>query len=537
MSSDPLSARRVVIGVDIGTTSTKVVTFDASGARHGAAEVPYPLAEPVPGHAVQDPAAILAAVLNTLGEVVAATGRAGLAVVAVSFSSAMHSLMALDGRRRPLTPLITWADTRATGQAERLRVLPAGVEAHRRTGTPVHPMSPLTKLIWFRETTPVMLEAAALWVGIKEYVLGHLTGQWVTDCSVASGTGLMALSSLAWWPPALAMAGIDASRLPVIVPVTQRLALRPPIARQLGLEGVPIVVGGGDGPLANLGVGAVRPGVAACSLGTSGAVRVMAAGPGIDLQRRVFCYALTPEHWIIGGAVSNGGVVLDWVRQVFAPELAADAGASLLGLAAQAPAGSEGLVMLPYLLSERAPHWSALARGAYIGLTRRHQRAHMIRAALEGVCQQIALVLDAVVAAGQPVDEIRATGGFLRDPFTRQLLADVLGRQVHFAPASEGSAFGAALLGMQAVGLIDPAALPADLFPAQQLLSPEPAATQHYEVQRTIFDGLYGSLEPAFRALHASAPAMPAPRPVRMTGQGQVGHPLDLAPGGVGERP
>jgi gluconokinase len=513
-------AGQVVVGVDIGTTSTKVVAYDTTGRRTCEAEAGYPLAEPQPGYAVQDPGAVLAAVRSSLAKVVTTARDAGRTIAGVSFSSAMHSLIGLDGGGVPLTPSITWADVRATDQAERLRSLSVGAELHRRTGTPVHPMSPLTKLIWFREREPAVFSSAARWVGIKEYVLAHLTGGFVVDRSIASATGLMDLVSLAWWPPALELAGVRTDQLPPIVATTELLAFRPAVAAHLGLEGVPIVVGAGDGPLANLGVGAVRPGVAACSVGTSGAVRVIVEHPGVDPLGRVFCYALTDERWAVGGAVSNGGVVLEWARQALGPYesgplqgagslssggpsgAAPGPEASLLALAAQAPPGSDGLLMLPYLLSERAPHWSALARGAYIGLTRAHRRPHLVRAALEGVCQQLALVIEAVRAAGNEIKEIRATGGFLRDTFTRQLLTDVVGSKIGFAAATEGSAFGAALLGMQALGLIETIEMAAGLVPIQETRSPDRANAALYCRQRAIFDGLYPALEPAFRALH-----------------------------------
>jgi gluconokinase len=492
----------VVIGIDIGTTSTKVVAYDTEGRRTCEAESGYPLAEPEPGWAVQDPGAVLDGMQGSLGKVVAAVRDAGRTIAGVSFSSAMHSLIGLDGGGVPLTPSITWADLRATDQAERLRSLSAGAELHRRTGTPVHPMSPLTKLIWFGETQPAVFSSAARWVGIKEYVLAHLTGGFVVDRSIASATGLMDLVSLAWWPPALELAGVRAGQLSPIVATTELLAFRPAIAAQLGLEGVPIVVGAGDGPLANLGVGAVRPGVAACSLGTSGAARVIVEHPGVDPLGRVFCYALTDERWAVGGAVSNGGVVLEWAGQALGPEVAPGREALLLALAEQAPPGSDGLLMLPYLLSERAPHWSALARGAYVGLTRAHRRPHLVRAALEGVCQQLALVIEAVRAAGNEIREIRATGGFLRDAFTRQLLTDVVGSEIGFASATEGSAFGAALLGMQALGLIETVEMAARLVPIDETRSPDRANAALYRRQRAIFDDLYPALEPAFRALH-----------------------------------
>jgi gluconokinase len=322
---------------------------------------------------------------------------------------------------------------------------------------------------------------------------------------------MLELGRTDWWAPALEVGGVRAEQLPPVVSTTHVVDFAPEVARQLQLVDVPLVVGAGDGPLANVGIGAVRPGVAACSVGTSGATRVIVDRPGVDPLGRVFCYHLTDHRWAVGGAISNGGVVLDWASEALTPDLGDHAKSALLALAARAPAGSDGLLMLPYLLSERAPHWSAIARGAYIGLTRSHGRAHLVRAALEGVCQQLTLVLEAVRLAGNEVSEIRATGGFLRDPFTRQMLTDVLGREVSFAGSTEGSAFGAALLGMQALGRVENIELGADLVSIDERRQPDADAAELYRVQRGIFDRLYDALDPSLRALHLmqSAPRLP----------------------------
>ncbi len=493
----------VVLGVDIGTTATKVVAFDATGAEHGAASREYPLDEPEPGAAVQDPDVILAAVVAATGEAAAEADKAGARVAGLCFSAAMHSLIGLDEHDRPLTPSITWADTRAAAQAERLRDGKGGSELQRRTGTPPHPMSPLPKLCRLRACEPETFAAARRWVGIKEYVLFHLTGEWALDHAIASGTGLLELATLDWDAPALALAGVERAQLSPLVAVTHVLELRSP---DLGLPaGTPVVVGASDGALANLGVGAVRPGVAACSIGTSGALRVLVEEPTIDPLGRVFCYAFTPGRWLVGGAINNGGVVLEWTGDALAPDLEGEE--ALLEVAARAPAGSDGLLMLPYLLSERAPHWSALARGAYVGLTRAHRREHLIRAALEGVCLQLALVLDSMRAAGIEVHELRATGGFARSPLWRQMLTDALGMDVGFPAGREGSGFGAALLGMQALGMIESLDVAAELVRTESVEHPDPSAAALYADALPVFASLYDALTPAFRALASDRPA------------------------------
>jgi gluconokinase len=490
----------VVLGVDIGTTSAKAVAFDADGRELGHGETGYPLLEPEHGQAVQDPAMVVEGTLAAIRAAVAGARNQGAAIAALSFSGALHSLVGLDAQGRALTPLVTWADMRATEQAERLRH--EHPELHDRTGTPLHPMSPLPKLVWFAEHEPETCAAVTHWAGIKELVVARLTGAWAVDHSVASGTGLLNLRALDWDHEALAIAGIEADALSPLVPTTQRLELAAAPAADLGLEaGLALIVGAADGPLANLGVGAVHPGVAACSIGTSGALRLMVESPGVDPQRRVFCYALLPERWIVGGAINNGGAVLRWAGEALAPDLGPHPETQLLELAAKVPAGSEGLLMLPYLLSERAPHWSSVARGAYVGLTRHHGRAHLVRAGLEGVCLQLALVLASVRDAGNDVREIRATGGFARSDLWRQMLADALGMPIGFPAGHEGSAFGAALLAMDVLGLVDGIERAAELVDIEHVVEPEEGAAGVYADLLPTFAALYDALAPAFRVL------------------------------------
>jgi gluconokinase len=223
----------------------------------------------------------------------------------------------------------------------------------------------------------------------------------------------------------------------------------------------------------------------------------------------VFCYALTEQRWVVGGAINNGGIVLGWAGDALAPDLGPHAEEDLLALAARVPAGSGGLIMLPYLLSERAPHWSALPRGAYVGLTAGHRREHLIRAALEGVCQQLALVLRSVRAAGNEVVEVRASGGFARSPLWRQLLADALGMPVQFPAGFEGSSFGAALLGMEALGLVGSIDIAAELVQIQETVRPDPAAAGTYAALLPLFAELYDALVPAFTSLRRLAPGLP----------------------------
>ncbi len=504
------SGPELVLGIDVGTTSTKVNGYAAGTVDLVvSASAGYPLLTPHPDIAEQDPDVVRHAVLSAVADCVSAATERGFAVAGLSFSAAMHSLMGVDAEGRPLTKLLTWADARAEDQAQRLRTGGRGLALHRRTGTPVHPMAPVVKLRWFAEQEPGTAGKVRRWLGVKEYVLAVLVeGEGgpddpVVDAGIASGTGLYNLGDGTWDAEALHYASIPASRLPRPVPTTRVLRLAAAAADRLGLPaGLPVVIGGADGPLANLGVGAIRPGAVACSIGTSGAVRASVTAPNVDEGGRVFCYNLAPDRYVIGGAVNNGGVVLDWLRDAVTPDLADDHPKALLDLAATAPVGSDGLLFLPYLLGERAPHWSAVPRAAFLGLTREHRREHLARAALEGVCLQLAVVLASLGTAGVDVHEIRATGGFSRSPLWRRILVDVFGRPIGYASSPEGSALGAALLGMTALGLLESLDRAADLVEIAYVERPDPDDAEAYARLQPIFEQAYDGLAPVFAALH-----------------------------------
>ncbi len=457
---------RVVIAIDAGTSGVKAAAFGIGSPWSAVAIREYPLIEVAPGREEQDPYAIVNATQEALRECATRIERA--AIVGLSVSAAMHGLMALDADHRPLTRLVTWADNRA--RLESLSIRESGVAGrlHALTGVPVHPMSPFTKLAWFRIHDPSTWAKATWWVGLKEYLLWWLTGSLVTEVSSASGTGLMDETTLTWSREACDACGVSPATLPAIVSPTAVLRLQVSAARSVGLpDGLPVVAGAADGPLASLGVGAIDHGVAAVSLGTSGAVRVASDQPLGSRSPGLFSFALTESKWIVGGAVSNGGVVLRWAADALGEPLPGEHSGpyadhsgpdpqrsdpeTMLQLASTAPPGSDGLVMLPYLLPERSPLWDPDLPGAYLGLRKDHTRAHLVRAAMEGVCLHISLVVDEVETA-MGIAEVRATGGAFRSQLWRDLLAASLRRRIQVSGDAEGTARGAAALGLFALG-------------------------------------------------------------------------------------
>ena len=489
----------VVIGIDTGTTATKGVAAAADGSLRALVSVHYRLSVPGPGRAELDAAEVRDAAVKALIDVAAACRANGDRVIAIGLSAFLHALLPMDAAGLPLGPLITWADGRAGKQAEDLVAAGADKRLQARTGTPVHPMSPLTKLAWWRANDPEALRGTPRWGGVKELVLGAIAdAPYVLDLSVASGTGLYDIHERRWDPEALEIAGVRADQLAEVIPTTAKLRLRADLAAAAGLDpGTPLIVGAADGPLANLGVGATPAGVAAISLGTSGALRTVVDRPTADKAGRLFCYALTEDRWVVGGAVNNAGSVVRWAGESFAAgferpgaegEDADDRDAALLTEAQGIAPGSEGLLCLPYLLGERAPWWMPGLRGAYLGLRREHGRAHLVRAAVEGVCQQLALVRDSVTTEGIAVTEVRATGGAAASPLWVGVLAAALDLPVTVADTPEGTALGACLLARHAIGELPNLDEAAALVPIGEPTVPDPANAALYAKLRPLVE-------------------------------------------------
>ena len=489
----------VVIGIDTGTTATKAIAagFDCVVRAHKS--VHYPLSVPGPGRAELDAGKLRDAALEALVDVARQCRDNGDRVVAVSLSAFLHGLVPMDAAGRPLGPLVTWADGRAGAQSEQIVAAGRARALQARTGTPVHPMSPLTKLAWWKATDPGTLRDTPRWGGVKEVVLAGLAREpFLLDLSVASGTGLYDIHQRRWDPEALEIAGVRPDQLAEVVPTTRTLRLDDEVARAAGLPaGTPLIIGAADGPLANLGVGATPAGVAAVSLGTSGAMRTVVDAPTADKAGRLFCYALTEDRWVIGGAINNAGSVVRWAGQTFAGSFDRPAAegedadvrdAALLLEAAGVAPGSDGLLCLPYLLGERAPWWRAGLRGAYLGLRREHGRAHLVRAAVEGVCQQLALVRDTFADEGITVNEIRATGGAVASDLWVNTLAAATDVPVAIADTPEGTALGACLLGLHALGELPDLDHAATLIAIGAPTRPDPDDAARYRRLRPLIE-------------------------------------------------
>ena len=312
----------MIIGLDIGTSSAKAVAFDFKGNVLSQHSISYPILNPSEGYYEQDPEIIYYACIESIAYVMIDLEQSSAEKrkpVCISVSSAMNGLIAVDAFGKPLTNCMIWADRRSEDIAVNLQGSEAGSLLYQQTGTPIHPMSLLCKLMWIKSNDEKLFARSHKFIGIKEFVFYRLFGVYVVDHSIASATGLFDIHHLVWSDLALKLAGISEDQLSV--PVSVDYVLNAPSRDITALmripEDTPFVIGGSDGCLANLGVGAIRPGVASVTFGTSGAIRVASPRANNERKQRLFTYLLRPNEYIIGGAVNNGGVLRNWFRDNF----------------------------------------------------------------------------------------------------------------------------------------------------------------------------------------------------------------------------
>lgn len=498
------------VGIDIGTSSVKAVAMDKQGNVQVLKQISYAIFSPQEGFQEQNPDEIWEATWQIISNI-------DIEITAISFSSAMHSLMAVDASGKPLTNLITWADSRAKEIADELRNSTLGKEIYRQTGTAIHPMSPLCKLLWFKENIPDLFSKAHKFIGIKEYIFFKLFGEYVVDYSIASATGLFDVFNLRWHQKSLKLIGIEEDKLSKPVPTTTsytplsvwatlRSSMPLSVLSSQTTSPLPLqttfIIGASDGSLANLGSGAFSDGEIAATIGTSGAIRMTREQPMTDEQMRTFCYYTDENQYIIGGAINNGGIILQWLYEDFSSlKASGESIEKIFELAAPIPEGAEGLLFLPYLFGERAPIWDANAKGAFFGIQKRHTQAHFFRAVIEGVIfalLSVGKVFENEEIANSKEKVIYATGGFTKTDFWVQMMADIFNQKVVVPDSSEGTAIGACILAMKALGEIKTLKEAKNLIKIEKTFLPNQETYVVYRKNFEIFERLYQVLKPVF---------------------------------------
>lgn len=498
--------QEVWIGVDVGTTGVRAIAYTEDGTNVCSSEAFYPLLTPHPDWAEESPLQILEAIEEVVRKTADQLYYKNKQLCGVALSTVMHSFAGLDANKEPLMDMQTWADSRSAGIVRDMKQDAAMCKSfYERTGCPIHACYPLAKIIWLRQNQPTLFGQMKYVGSLKDYIFYHMTGQWVIDKSAASTSGMYNEHTLDWDDEILAYAGVAKDQMPPVVSTTYSAALTAEAAKKMHLpKDLPVVIGATDGVLVNVGIGAVAPGQLSGTIGTSGALRMLTSKPRTDAQMRTWCYNLTDDMWVAGGAINNGGMILRWVRD----KICHYGGSALENLdidpydlmtmkAEHVDAGADGLVCLPYFTGERAPYWNSELRGMFFGFSLNHSRSHMIRAVMEGICYSLNSVMLALREFGD-IKDIRVSGSFTKSRLWLQILSDVLDQPITLPDNSEGAAFGAAVLGFISSGSMKSIADTAHLIHAKRIYTPQEENAAVYKELYRIFVNLYDHLQGDF---------------------------------------
>lgn len=485
------------IAIDLGTTHCKAVLVNEEGSVVHTCKATVISMQEEEGQHEQDAEDIFRKFFQLLKECIAfsATNK----ITCVSFSAAMHSFMAVDANGKPLMHAMTWADSQSKKYAAALRNSQQGKEIYTYTGTAIHAMSPLCKLLWLKHEKQAIFNAAYKFISIKEYLFFRLFGKYIIDEGIACSTGLYNNYEYEWHQPSLDLAGIDTQKLSAVVETTHtETALLPEIKSELKIDyDIPFVMGGNDGCLANLGCGALTNHIAVLTLGTSGAVRLTIQKPTPKDLNGLFRYILTRDVYVTGGPINNGGIVLQWfAKQFLNIELLEKNNLdAVMQLAAKANATCDGLMFLPYLLGERAPVWDEETCGIFYGLKMHHSKEHLTRAVIEGISYSLLQILDNIEQQNNKVDAVYISGFITPFNFWLQLLADMFGKKIIVNDVADASAMGAAFMGMYATGFIKDLAEVKKFLKTDKVFEPNAAIHALYQQQFLQYKKIY----PAFK--------------------------------------
>jgi xylulokinase len=506
-----------VIAHDLGTTGNKATLYDREGRLVGSAFYGYETEYAHTGWAEQNPEDWWRAVGASTRILLSETRVAGGDIACVTFSGQMMGCVPLDAQARPLRKAIIWADQRSVAQQQWLSERIDPQQLYRITGHRLSASYSLAKMLWLRDHQRDVFVQAYKFVHAKDSVVARMTGEFVTDPSDASGMNLYDLERGDWSEAILAAAGLNRAQLPDIHPSTAVVgAVRSSVADEVGLPaGTPVVIGGGDGACAAAGAGVIADGSAYNYIGSSSWIALATKRPIFDPELRTFTFGhIVPGMFMPTGTMQAAGASYQWARDhlcAFEIESAARLKISpyeLMNLQAdQAPPGADGLLFLPYLMGERSPRWNPRARGAFIGLTIRHTRAHMIRAVMEGVTFNLRVILEAFRAQGVAINAMRLIGGGARGRFWNQVMADIYGLPVQrLSILEEATSMGAALAGGIGVGLYPDFTLSQQMNRIAAEVAPDPAAQAVYARLGPVFEAAYQALAPVYDLLAEVAP-------------------------------
>ncbi len=491
-----------LLGLDISTTGAKALIIDEGGAVIASHTTPQPISQPRPLWSEQNPADWWAGMQGAIRNALKEADLTGEDIAAIGLTGQMHGLVMLDEAGNVLRPSILWNDQRTQAQCDAMTEKIGFERLIELTGNRALTGFTAPKILWVRDYEPDVYAKTRHILLPKDYIRLMLTGEYATDLAGAAGTSLLNVKERAWSEEVVTALEIPMAWLP---PVHEGPQITGTVnaagAAATGLKvGTPVVGGGGDQAAGAVGVGAVKPGIIALSLGTSGVVFSTLDQYAYEPQGRLhaFCHAV-PGMWHFMGVMLSAAGSLQWYSDTFAPGVPFD---DLLKPAAEIAPGSDGLLFMPYLTGERTPHPDPLARGAFIGLTSRHTMAHMTRAVLEGVSFGLKDTFELIAAAGLPDEiEVRVAGGGAKSPLWRGILADILGAPLVSTSTTEGGAYGAALLASVGAGLYPDVQSVCDAF----ITTSDPVTPGSnqglYEQPYQVYKSLYPLLKDTFATL------------------------------------
>ncbi|MDV6270868.1 xylulokinase [Rhodococcus globerulus] len=492
----------MIIAHDLGTTGNKATLVDSAGTIVAAVTVHYGTDFSSGGKAEQNPEDWWKALCSATRTLLANSGVKAVDIAGVSFSGQMMGAVLLDAAGIPVRPAIIWADTRSSVQAAQLTERIGLEEAYRITGHRLNPTYSISKVMWVRDNEPEVYSRARHLVLAKDYMIFRLTGEILTDPSDASSTNAFDQGAHRWSEDIISATGLSTDLFPVIVEsATVAGTISAEAASACGLlAGTPVVVGGGDGPMAALGSGIVDEASGPYAyLGSSSWVSLSSDRPLHDpLMRTMTFNHVIPGRYVPTATMQAGGASLQWIADVLAPD---ERGRfeRLLGGAAEVAASDDGLFFLPHLLGERSPYWDPNVRATFVGLARHHGQEHLTRAVVEGVAFNLHTCLKAFRENGAKTDRVDVIGGAANSIPLLQILSDVWGVSVRRrALVDEATALGAAIVGGVGVGLFESFDIASTLSTYTAELEPDEAAHRRYENEHPRFIDAYRRLESWF---------------------------------------
>lgn len=493
---------------DLGTTGNKATLFDTDGNLVASALETYPTYYDRPGWVEQDPDSWWQAVCRASAEVMEQAGITKTSIAAMSFSGHMMGCVPVDDQGQALRRAIIWADQRSTAQVAALLESMSPKDIYRITGTRPNPNYTLEKIMWIRDNEPDIYDKTRYVLQSKDYVIARLTGIFATDYSDASATNAYDLVKKCWSEEMLAAAAIPENLFPEALPSATVVG---PVRNSIGvdLEGVPVVLGGGDGACATVGAGVIRANEGYNYFGSSSWIAIATSEPVFDPAMRTFnlCH-LAPDLYMPVGTMQSAGGSYDWIREVLLPEelgKTTDEAYELLNRwAAASPPCAKGVLFLPYLIGERSPHWNEDARGAFVGLARSHGTGELVRSVIEGVGFNLRIIFDALTEQGAALQSLRMIGGGIHNTVLCQALADMLGIPIERLESGEfATSLGAAVCAGVGIGVFDDFSIAAKLSPLAGVDQPIEDRKSVYDRTYRLFCQAYESLEPLFADLAA----------------------------------